>query len=136
MLPHSAKIQAQEHQDCAKTVSSNPQILNKIKFDKHRTIKAMAYVYHGGDGTIYLWNNLKTWAKYEMTQDPIDVMTSTLSHESLHIVMDRIGECKASLKLDDKFGKGDEHKAEYHGLCKFDKYFKPTPKSRRIKNWR
>jgi hypothetical protein len=111
--------------------------MNNVKLDMHKTTKSMAYVYIDTryDKTIYLYNNLKSWAEYEMTQDIIDVMTSTLSHESLHIVLDIIGQQRASTMIDILFGRGDQHKEEYNGLCKFNEKFRPTPKSRRLKGW-
>ena len=95
----------------------------------------MAYVYTEGDNTVYIYNNLRAWARYEMTQDPIDIMTSVISHEWLHLALSAIDEERAAVMLDIKFGQGDDHKAEYFGMCKFERYFRPTPKSRRIKGW-
>lgn len=100
---------------------------------------AEAYVYNDEDDpdpTIFITGDLKYWAEKEVHHDWIDIMTSIISHETLHNVLLRICSNQTSAALDNLFGHGEAYSEEKDGLMKFDQHFKPTPKSRRIKGWK
>lgn len=90
-----------------------------------------------GEPTIYLCSDLRHWANLEQKFGWDVIMTSVISHETLHTVLSDIGEEQASEDLDILFNKGGGDYAEdYHGLCRFEEFFKPMPKRFRIRRWK
>lgn len=75
------------------------------------------------DATIYIAANIKHWRRVGKKHDWADVMTSFLSHETLHLAVTKVTDDKISMLLDNFFGDGEQYRREYHGLCKLAYHF-------------
>ena len=91
------------------------------------------------DPNIYINGNLKLWGYEETKHTPdhfVTIISAALSHETIHIVLDNIGERKASWDFDNIAGGAYDGDKWVNGLYGFEyNEFKPTPKSRRLKGW-
>ena len=83
----------------------------------------MSCEHRKSDIAIYLIPDLEHWNKMSKKHDVIDIFTSVISHETIHLVLTkRVGDIY-SVTLDSFFGDGHDYKREYHGLCNFNAVF-------------
>jgi len=77
----------------------------------------------GEDKTIYFVNDKQHWKKVFSENSISSVMTSIISHETLHLVLTDIESDLTSLTLDIPFGEGKKYRRDYNGLFNYDKVF-------------
>jgi len=68
------------------------------------------------DHSIYISNNLRKWAFAESRHNVVDVIVCCISHESIHLVLDKIDTPETSKALDNLFQYVKDYRKEYHGL--------------------
>jgi hypothetical protein len=75
-------------------------------------------------------SNYRSWKEYYTTGNIVEVATSLLSHETLHLIINRFS-LSASAQLDNLFGKSNNWELCPHGLGDFDRLSVSTSSSRK-----
>lgn len=76
--------------------------------------RGLMYVPYYGKSRAFI-SNYKTWQEYEMRGKTHAIVTSIISHESIHLTLNKIS-LTASAKLDNLFGKSNSWEDYSHGL--------------------
>ena len=97
------------------------------------TLKGMAgkrglmFVSYYGRSRAFI-SNYRTWQQYHNYGKIVEIASSLLSHESLHLTLNKFS-LSASAKLDNLFGRSNMWENYPHGLGDFDRirHANPTP---------
>ncbi len=89
------------------------------------TLKGMAgkrglmFVSYYGRSRAFI-SNYRTWQQYHSYGKIVEIASSLLSHESLHLTLNKVS-LSASAKLDNLFGRSNTWENYPHGLGDFDR---------------
>src|SRR5213594_2542208 len=76
--------------------------------------RGLMYVPYYGKSRAFI-SNYKTWQEYETRGKTHAIVTSIISHESIHLTLNKIS-FTASAKLDNLFGRSNSWEEYSHGL--------------------
>jgi hypothetical protein len=97
------------------------------------TLKGMAgkrglmFVSYYGRSRAFI-SNYRTWQQYHNYGKIVEIASSLLSHESLHLTLNKFS-LSASAKLDNLFGRSNTWENYPHGLGDFDRIRHANPTS-------
>lgn len=108
------------NQGIAKPFNKRSEIDLQFGDDDRKTIYAFV---EDNKPVICIAKNLRTWAEDEMLLTPENFakrVAGILSHETIHIVLDKVIDCKTSTALDSLFGIIVLNDDSVHGLWGLD----------------
>ena len=89
--------------------------------------RGLMFVSYYGRSRTFI-SNYRTWQLYHNSGKIVEIASSLLSHESLHLTLNKFS-LSASAKLDNLFGRSNMWENYPHGLGDFDRirHANPTP---------
>ena len=89
--------------------------------------RGLMFVSYYGRSRAFI-SNYRTWQLYHNYGKIVEIASSLLSHESLHLTLNKFS-LSASAKLDNLFGRSNTWENYPHGLGDFDRirHANPTP---------
>jgi len=89
--------------------------------------RGLMFVSYYGRSRAFI-SNYRTWQLYHNYGKIVEIASSLLSHESLHLTLNKFS-LSASAKLDNLFGRSNMWENYTHGLGDFDRirHANPTP---------
>ena len=89
--------------------------------------RGLMFVSYYGRSRAFI-SNYRTWQQYHSYGKIVELASSLLSHESLHLTLNKFS-LSASAKLDNLFGRSNMWENYPHGLGDFDRirHANPTP---------
>jgi hypothetical protein len=89
--------------------------------------RGLMFVSYYGRSRAFI-SNYRTWQQYHNYGKIVEIASSLLSHETLHLALNKFS-LSASAKLDNLFGRSNMWENYPHGLGDFDKIKRANPAS-------
>jgi hypothetical protein len=89
--------------------------------------RGLMFVSYYGRSRAFI-SNYRTWQQYHNYGKIVEIASSLLSHESLHLTLNKFS-LSASAKLDNLFGRSNTWENYQHGLGDFDRIRHANPTS-------
>ena len=81
--------------------------------------RGLMFVSYYGKSREFFISNYKSWHEYHTQGRIVEIATSLISHETLHLTINKFS-LTASAKLDNLFGRSNSWEHYTHGLGDFD----------------